>query len=185
MFWHTLIPADADPQVVLGYTSPSSSPKAAELKTKIESLPHRPRAHAVQADLGSLEGPGHLIGEAVKWAEAEGLGGGGGNKIDILVNNAGLERVKGLAELSVEDYNAVFDVNVRGTILLTQAALPHLSPNARIVNISSVGARAGFKNLGLYCSSKAALGKSVPDWVLSHPAYLLTNLRGDISECDC
>ncbi|KAH8781229.1 dehydrogenase [Diaporthe sp. PMI_573] len=141
--------------VVLGYTSPSSSSKAAELQATIESLPHHPKAHAVQADLGTLDGPGHLISETVKWAAAEGLSSA--DKIDILVNNAGIERVKGLAELSVEDYSAVFDVNVRGTILLTQAALPHLNPNARIVNISSVGARAGFKNLGLYCSSKAAI----------------------------
>ncbi|KAG8161770.1 hypothetical protein KVR01_008757 [Diaporthe batatas] len=146
--------------VVLGYTSPSSSSKAAELKAAIEALPHRPRAHAVQADLGSLEGPGHLVSETVRWAGAEGLGGSGsgsGSKIDILVNNAGLERVKGLAELVVADYDAVFNVNVRGTMLLTQAALPHLGADARVVNISSVGARAGFKNLGLYCSSKAAL----------------------------
>lgn len=57
----------------------------------------------------------------------------------------------------------MFNVNVRGVILLTQAVLPHLNPNARIVNISSVGARAGFKNLGLYCSSKAALGKDALD----------------------
>lgn len=105
----------------------------------------------MQADLGTLEGPKHLIGEAARWAA----------KIDILVNNAGLERVKGLGELSAEDYSAVFDVNVRGTILLTQAALPYLNPNARVVNISSVGARAGFKNLSLYCSSKAALGMIV------------------------
>lgn len=139
--------------VVLGYTSPSSAPKAAELKATIESLSHSPKAHTVQADLGTLDGPKHLISETVQWATSAGVDA----KIDILVNNAGLERVKGLDELSVEDYSAVFDVNVRGTILLTQAALPYLNPNARIVNISSVGARAGFKNLSLYCSSKAAL----------------------------
>lgn len=111
----------------------------------------------MQADLGTLDGPKHLISETVQWATSAGVDA----KIDILVNNAGLERVKGLDELSVEDYSAVFDVNVRGTILLTQAALPYLNPNARIVNISSVGARAGFKNLSLYCSSKAALGMVV------------------------
>lgn len=111
----------------------------------------------MQADLGTLDGPKHLVSETVQWATSAGAEA----KVDILVNNAGLERVKGLEELSVEDYSAVFDVNVRGTILLTQAALPYLNPNARIVNISSVGARAGFKNLGLYCSSKAAIGMIV------------------------
>lgn len=111
----------------------------------------------MQADLGTLDGPKHLVSETVKWAESAGLT----VKLDILVNNAGLERVKALDELTVEDYSAVFDVNVRGTILLTQAVLPCLNPDARIVNISSVGARAGFKNLGLYCSSKAAIGTTV------------------------
>ncbi|KAJ0116367.1 hypothetical protein J7T55_007347 [Diaporthe amygdali] len=145
--------ADQGANVVLGYTSPSSAIKATELKKEIESLPHRPKALTVQADLGTLDGPKHLVSETVKWAESAGLT----VKLDILVNNAGLERVKALDELTVEDYSAVFDVNVRGTILLTQAVLPYLNPDARIVNISSVGARAGFKNLGLYCSSKAAI----------------------------
>ncbi|KAL1875196.1 hypothetical protein Daus18300_003267 [Diaporthe australafricana] len=143
--------------VVLGYTSPSSASKAAELKGTIESLPHQPKAHTVQADLGTLEGPKNLISESIQWAESAGLTA----KLDILVNNAGLERVKGLSELSAEDYSAVFDVNVRGPMLLTQAALPNLNPNARIVNISSVGARTGFKNLGLYCSSKAAIAEGL------------------------
>ncbi|KAK2605460.1 hypothetical protein N8I77_008294 [Diaporthe amygdali] len=149
--------ANQGANVVLGYTSPSSAIKATELKKEIESLPHRPKVLTVQADLGTLDGPKHLVSETVKWAESAGLT----VKLDILVNNAGLERVKALDELTVEDYSAVFDVNVRGTILLTQAVLPYLNPDARIVNISSVGARAGFKNLGLYCSSKAAIGTTV------------------------
>lgn len=127
----------------------------------------------MQADLGTLDGPKHLISETVRWAASAGVAA----KIDILVNNAGLERVKGLDELSVEDYNAVFDVNVRGAILLTQAALPYLNPDARIVNISSVGARAGFKNLGLYCSSKAAIGMIV----LIH----LSSMPEARDLCDC
>lgn len=40
---------------------------------------------------------------------------------------------------------------------MTQAILPFLPPGGRIINIGSVGARAGFAGLGLYCSSKAAL----------------------------
>lgn len=129
----------------------------------------------MQADLGTLDGPKHLISETVRWAASAGVAA----KIDILVNNAGLERVKGLDELSVEDYNAVFDVNVRGTILLTQAALPYLNPDARIVNISSVGARAGFKNLGLYCSSKAAIGMIVLIQLCPMPE------SRDLHVCDC
>jgi len=78
-------------------------------------------------------------------------------KIDILVNNAGTELVKGLGDITPEDFSKVYDLNVRGALLMTQAVLPYLPPRGRIVNISSVGSRSGFANLGLYCSSKAAL----------------------------
>lgn len=105
-----------------------------------------------------MEGPKDIIDELLQWAS------GGNPKVDILVNNAGLERVKSLSELTVDDYNAVYDLNVRGTILLTQAVLPYLNPNSRIINISSVGARAGFKQLSLYCSSKAALETLTRCW---------------------
>ncbi len=77
--------------------------------------------------------------------------------IDIIVNNAGVESVKGLAEIGVSDYDAVFNLNVRGVILLTQALLPYLAKNGRIVNIGSIGGRSVSENLSLYCASKAAL----------------------------
>jgi 3-oxoacyl-[acyl-carrier protein] reductase len=73
------------------------------------------------------------------------------------VNNAGRESVGSLAELSVNDYDAVFNLNVRGLILMTQAVLPYLQPKGRIINIASVAAREGFASLGVYCASKAAV----------------------------
>lgn len=97
-----------------------------------------------------MEGPQQIIDSLIE-ATNDSLA------IDILVNNAGLERVKSLAELTVDDYDAVYNLNVRGAILLTQAVLPYLQPNGRIINLSSVGSREGFPGLGLYCSSKAAL----------------------------
>jgi 3-oxoacyl-[acyl-carrier protein] reductase len=136
--------------VVLAYASPSSDAKINTLKTKIESLPHGPVAYPVRADLGSIEGAGQIISTLLEWT-------GNDLHLDILVNNAGLERVKSLAEISIDDYDAVYNLNVRGIILLTQAALPYLGAGARIVNLGSVGARAGFQSLSLYCSSKAAL----------------------------
>lgn len=78
-------------------------------------------------------------------------------KIDIIVNNAGYDVVRTLGEITPADFAAVYDVNVRGVIFLTQALLPHLNANGRIINMSSVGARGGFKAMSLYCSSKAAL----------------------------
>jgi 3-oxoacyl-[acyl-carrier protein] reductase len=120
------------------------------LQEKIATLPHKPQTYTVQADLGTLDGPARLVRQLTEqW--------GGTLKVDILVNNAGLERVKPLSELKIEDYDAVYNLNVRGVILLTQSILSYLNANGRIVNISSVGSRATFKELSLYCSSKAAL----------------------------
>lgn len=103
-----------------------------------------------RADVSTVEGPQQIIDQLLEAT---------GHKlaVNILVNNAGVERVKSLAELSVDDYDTVFNLNVRGVILMTQAVLPYLQPKGRVINISSVGARQGFKNLGLYCASKAAV----------------------------
>jgi 3-oxoacyl-[acyl-carrier protein] reductase len=80
-------------------------------------------------------------------------------KTDILVNNAGCELIKTLGSITPEDFTRVYDLNVRGTLLMTQAVLPHLSPRGRIINI-----RAGFRRLGLYCSSEAALEGLTRRW---------------------
>jgi 3-oxoacyl-[acyl-carrier protein] reductase len=85
-------------------------------------------------------------------------------KIDILVNNAGCELVKTVGTITPEDFSYVYDLNVRGALMMTQAVLPYLPPRGRIINICSVGSRAGFRGLGLYCSSKAALESLTRCW---------------------
>lgn len=113
-------------------------------------MPHKPLVYSVRADLGTIQGAKQIIDDLQQWAH-------GNFHLDILVNNAGVERVKSLAEIQVEDYDAVYNLNVRGIILLTQAVVPHLRSGGRIINLGSVGSRAAFKDLSLYCSSKAAL----------------------------
>jgi 3-oxoacyl-[acyl-carrier protein] reductase len=120
---------------------------------RIRDLPNRPNVFTVTGDISKVEDPELIIGACKAWRSRPGTE----LKIDILVNNAGVEVVKGLGSITTEDYNKVYDLNVRGTILMTQAVLPHLPPGGRIINISSVGSRAGFKDLSLYCSSKAAI----------------------------
>lgn len=87
-----------------------------------------------------------------------------GGPVDILVNNAAVQVTRGLRDVEVSDYEAVYEVNVRGVILLTQAVLKCLRAPGRIVNISSVGARQGFAELSLYCSSKAAIEGLTRAW---------------------
>lgn len=80
--------------------------------------------------------------------------------IDILINNAGLLINKPLLESTDEDFDRMFNVNVKSVFKLTRALMPLLFENAHIVNISSMGGFQGsakFPGLALYSSSKGAL----------------------------
>jgi 3-oxoacyl-[acyl-carrier protein] reductase len=80
-----------------------------------------------------------------------------GDNIDILVNNAAVDKFKAFSELTIDDYSAVFDVNVRAVFLMSQAVMPHLRKPGRIINISSVGARCGINTASLYSATKGAV----------------------------
>lgn len=118
-------------------------------------MPNNSAAISVRADLKGIDTPKRILESTIQSF---------GPQIHILVNNAALQVTKSLSEISLSDYENVYNVNIRGTILLTQAVLPHLAPRARIINISSVGGRAGFANLSLYTSSKAALEGLTRSW---------------------
>lgn len=111
----------------------------------------------MQADLGQLESPSRVIGDLLSWSS-------GDLKVDILVNNAAILTFKPLSEITLEDYEYIYNMNIRGTMFFTQAVLPYLQPKGRIVNISSVGARDAIKGGSLYNSSKAALEGLTRTW---------------------
>jgi 3-oxoacyl-[acyl-carrier protein] reductase len=129
------------------------SPPNITVERRARELPNGPEIVALIGDISEVEEPKNII---KKWMASPSRSGTE-LKIDILVNNAGIEVAKGLGDITTENYDKVYNLNVRGTILMTQAVLPYLSPGGRIINISSVGSRAGFKDLSLYCSSKAAI----------------------------
>jgi NAD(P)-dependent dehydrogenase (short-subunit alcohol dehydrogenase family) len=82
------------------------------------------------------------------------------SKVDILINNAGSLVSKPFAEISEEELDRVYKVNVLSVFRLIQTLLPSFSEDAHIVNISSVGGVQGsvkFPGLTAYSSSKAAL----------------------------
>lgn len=126
----------------------------------ITSLPHHPRALSIRGDLRQPQSPGSITETAKRWLESIGKE----QKIHILVNNAGAELVKHLGDITSEDFDYVYNLNVRGTLLMTQAVLPSLAERGRIINIASVGARAGFPGLSVYCSSKAAIEGLTRSW---------------------
>merc|ERR1712137_669718 len=101
--------------------------------------------------MGSLNGPSDIIKTAA--AKIPNL------RLDIIVNNAGIFSLAKIADITVEDFERVYSVNVRGPLLLIKAALPYL-PNdrsGRIVNVSSVSATAGGSEQSIYGGTKAAL----------------------------
>ncbi|MFE2869926.1 SDR family NAD(P)-dependent oxidoreductase [Embleya sp. NPDC059259] len=78
--------------------------------------------------------------------------------LDILVNNAGVGRVAPLSDLTLDDFDEVFSVNVRAIFAAVKAAEPHLTRGARIINIGSVnGDISPLPGLSIYSASKAAV----------------------------
>jgi 3-oxoacyl-[acyl-carrier protein] reductase len=84
------------------------------------------------------------------------------DEIDVLINNAGMLVNKPFAEITSDDLEKMFQVNVFSVVQLIQKALPLLtkSKKSHVVNISSMGGFQGatkFAGLSSYSSSKAAL----------------------------
>jgi NAD(P)-dependent dehydrogenase (short-subunit alcohol dehydrogenase family) len=78
--------------------------------------------------------------------------------IDVLVNNAGVILSAPFEETADEDFAALMDVHLWGTLHMSRAALPCLRRRrgARIVNIVSIGGKVGVPHLTAYCASKFA-----------------------------
>ena len=80
--------------------------------------------------------------------------------VDILVNNAGIFNMGPLAEITEEDFDRQFGVNVRGLIFVSQAVAAQMMKQGRggkIINMASQAGRRGEANVAVYCASKAAV----------------------------
>jgi len=82
-------------------------------------------------------------------------------QIDILVNNAGITQPRKTVDITGADYDAVLDVSLRGTLLFSQAVIPHMQRrrSGSIICISSVSAQRGGGILGgpHYSAAKAGV----------------------------
>ena len=97
--------------------------------------------------------------------------------IDILVNNAGVGgRRLTLDEISVEDFDRMFEVHVRGTFFATQAAVPGMAARGygRIVNISSIYAMGGSPRASHYSAAKAAISGFTKCWARELAPHRIT-----------
>jgi 3-oxoacyl-[acyl-carrier protein] reductase len=78
-------------------------------------------------------------------------------KLDILVNNAGVYEFAPLEDVTEEHYHRLFDTNVLGVLLTTQAAVKHLPEGGTIINVGSGVTRITPPNSAVYTGTKGAL----------------------------
>jgi 3-oxoacyl-[acyl-carrier protein] reductase len=106
------------------------------------------KAEKVAADLRAADGP-HLLAERVRAI----IGG----RLDILVANAGIAKAASIEETTIEDFDALFAVNVRAPYFLLQQLLPVLGKGSSVILLSSLAAHATVDNLSAYSATKGAI----------------------------
>ncbi len=130
--------------------------KLKELRARIEG--EGGDAHVVELDVTDLDS----IKAAVAHAETE-MG-----SIDILVNNSGVSTTQRIQDVPLEDYDFIFDTNVKGAFFVAQevgkrmlarsrGAAPGSFTGGRIINIASMAGLKVLPQIGAYCMSKAAV----------------------------
>jgi 3-oxoacyl-[acyl-carrier protein] reductase len=106
------------------------------------------KAVAIQADAADVEAVRSAVEKTVVTF----------GRLDVLVNNAGTAIPKTFEETTLEEMDRVIDINLRGTLAATQAALKHMKSGGRIIMIgSSVGERVLVPGLVAYSGTKGAV----------------------------
>lgn len=90
-------------------------------------------------------------------------------KIDVLVNNAGITIFKPIEEASIEDWNKVINIDLRGSFLCSKYVVPHMKKNRKgsIIHISSNHAIATLPNSEMYAAAKGGLNAMTRSMALS------------------
>jgi 3-oxoacyl-[acyl-carrier protein] reductase len=105
------------------------------------------KAVTVQGDVSTTTGAQAIIASAIT----------NFGKLDVLVNNSGVYAFASIEEVTADLFHKQFNTNVLGPLLVTQAALPHLTEGASIINIGSVVSRITPPNSSIYTATKGAL----------------------------
>lgn len=137
--------ADSGYNVVINYNT--SEAEALSLYEKLRAKGCN--AITVRADVSKKNEAEFLFGEAKKT-----FGG-----VDVLVNNAGIAQQKLFTDITSQDYDRMFDCNVKSVFNCCQCALPYMIHNksGRIINISSMWGIVGASCEVHYSASKAAV----------------------------
>jgi 3-oxoacyl-[acyl-carrier protein] reductase len=136
--------AQAGAQVIVHYSSGEKEATAVVIDIRNAGG----KAEKIAADLRTADGP-HLLAERVRAI----IGG----RLDILVANAGIAKAASIAETTVEDFDALFAVNVRAPYFLVQQLLPVMHKGSSVILLSSLAAHAAVGNLSAYSATKGAI----------------------------
>jgi 3-oxoacyl-[acyl-carrier protein] reductase len=99
-------------------------------------------------------------GDVSKAAEAQGIIDAAINnygRLDILVNNSGVYEFAPIEAVTEQNFHRMFNINVLGLLLTTQAAVKHLGDGASIINVGSVASRITIPNSSVYTGTKGAV----------------------------
>lgn len=123
-----------------------SKAEAVQTVQDIEALGRR--VQAIQCDVRSEGSVRKAVAAAVAFH----------GRIDVLVNNAGVFESVPLDQITLDQWNTVFEINARGPFLVTREAIVHLrQARGRVINIGSLGGIHAWTGHAHYCASKAAL----------------------------
>lgn len=118
--------------------------RKAELDAAVKTVGER--AIGVQSDVSHLDDLNRLF------STVEELSG----RLDVVVANAGIAELARLGDITEEQFDKIFGVNVKGTLFTVQKALPLLPDGASVIVLSSITASKGFEAMGVYSATKAA-----------------------------
>ncbi len=136
--------ADDGAAVALTYTS--SPQKADEVVRVIEATGGR--ALAIRADSTDVEAVKNAVGETVKTF----------GRLDILVNNAGTAIMAPIDQFSLDDFDRLVAVNIKGVFVATQEAIRHMGEGGRIIMIGSVNSDiVPIAGVSVYALTKGAI----------------------------
>jgi len=136
--------AKAGTQVLVHYSS--GEKEAAAVVAEIRAAGGK--AEKIAADLRAPDGP-HALAKHVRTIV--------GGRLDILVANAAIAKVATIEEITVEDFDTLFAVNVRAPYFLVQQLLPVMCKGSSVVLLSSLAARASAGTLSAYAATKGAI----------------------------